>query len=80
MSGLIASPPQIWLAVAPVDMRRGIDGLSSIVQQALGQVALRGFGVCVPQSRRQSLESYCFGMAMAFGVPTPFASRSFYLA
>lgn len=42
MSELIASPPQIWLAVAPVDMRRGIDGLSSIVQQALGQAPCAG--------------------------------------
>jgi transposase len=42
MSGLIASPPQIWLVVAPVDMRRGIDGLSSIVQQALGQSPCAG--------------------------------------
>ena len=37
MSGLIASPPGIWLVVSPVDLRRGIDGLSSIVQQALGK-------------------------------------------
>jgi transposase len=36
MSGLIANPGAIWVVVAPVDMRRGIDGLSSIVQQALG--------------------------------------------
>ena len=36
MSGLIEVPAQIWLAVEPVDMRRGIDGLSSIVQQSLG--------------------------------------------
>jgi len=36
LPGLVAAPMQIWLAVAPVDMRRGIDGLSSIVQQALG--------------------------------------------
>lgn len=36
MSGLIEAPAAIWLAVAPVDMRRGIDGLSAIVQQALG--------------------------------------------
>ena len=42
MPELIASPPQIWLAVAPVDMRRGIDGLSSIVQQALGQAPCAG--------------------------------------
>ena len=42
MSGLIAAPAQIWLAVAPVDMRRGIDGLSAIVQQALGQTPCAG--------------------------------------
>lgn len=42
MPGLIASPPQIWLVVAPVDMRRGIDGLSSIVQLVLGQSPCTG--------------------------------------
>lgn len=42
MSGLMPYPPQIWLAVAPVDMRRGIDGLSSIVQQALGHAPCAG--------------------------------------
>lgn len=42
MSGLIPCPPQIWLAVAPVDMRRGIDGLSSMVQQALGHAPCAG--------------------------------------
>lgn len=36
MPGLIANPSSIWLVVTPVDMRRGIDGLSMIVQQALG--------------------------------------------
>ena len=36
MPGLIGYPARIWLAVEPVDLRRGIDGLSSIVQQALG--------------------------------------------
>jgi IS66 Orf2 like protein len=38
-SGLIGEPLQIWLAVAPVDMRRGIDGLSTVVQEALGQAS-----------------------------------------
>lgn len=33
MSGLIDGSAQIWLVVEPVDMRRGIDGLSSIIQQ-----------------------------------------------
>jgi len=35
MPGLIANIGQIWLVVEPADMRRGIDGLSMIVQQAL---------------------------------------------
>ncbi|MDP1788063.1 IS66 family insertion sequence element accessory protein TnpB, partial [Nitrosomonas sp.] len=32
---LITNPGEIWLMVAPVDMRRGIDGLSVLVEQAL---------------------------------------------
>jgi transposase len=39
---LIGEPSQIWLAVMPLDMRRGIDGLSMIVQEALGQVPCSG--------------------------------------
>lgn len=39
---MIGEPTQIWLAVMPVDMRRGIDGLSVIVQQALGQAPCSG--------------------------------------
>ena len=35
MSGLIVNPEKIWLMVEPVDMRRGIDGLSVLVEQAL---------------------------------------------
>ena len=42
MPGLIPSPAQLWVAVAPVDMRRGIDGLSSIVQQVLGHAPCAG--------------------------------------
>ena len=42
MSGLIAAPSHIWLAVAPMDMRRGIDGLSSFVQHALGHPPCAG--------------------------------------
>ncbi len=29
-------PEQVFLAVAPIDMRMGIDGLSLVVQQSLG--------------------------------------------
>jgi len=42
MPGLIEAPAQIWLALAPVDMRRGIDGLSAIVQQGLGRSPCAG--------------------------------------
>ena len=35
MSGLFETPAQIWVAVAPVDTRRGLDGLSAIIQQSL---------------------------------------------
>jgi transposase len=42
MSGLITTPDNIWLSVAPVDLRRGIDGLSALVAQSLGQSACAG--------------------------------------
>lgn len=39
---MIGEPLQIWLAVTPVDMRRGIDGLSMIVQEALEKAPCSG--------------------------------------
>ncbi len=42
MPGLDATPAQILLAVEPVDRRRGIDGLSAHVQQALGDAPCAG--------------------------------------
>jgi hypothetical protein len=42
MPGLIAHPGAIWLAVEPVDMRRGMDGLSMVVQQVLGHTPCAG--------------------------------------
>ena len=36
MPGLIPCPARLWVAVAPVDMRLGADGLSLYVQRALG--------------------------------------------
>ncbi|MEI6987578.1 MAG: IS66 family insertion sequence element accessory protein TnpB [Rhodospirillaceae bacterium] len=42
MLGLISTPGQIWLSIAPVDLRRGIDGLSALVQQTLGQQPCAG--------------------------------------
>ena len=45
MPKLITSPTAIWLAVEPVDMRQGIDGLSMIAQQALGKAP--SFGAAI---------------------------------
>lgn len=42
MPGLIVHPGQIWLAVEPVDRRRGMDGLSMVVQQSLGHSPCAG--------------------------------------
>jgi len=42
MPGLISTPGQIWLSVAPIDLRRGADGLSALVQQNLGQQPCAG--------------------------------------
>lgn len=42
MPGLIEIPAQIWLAVAPVDLRKGMDGLSALVQQALSSAPCAG--------------------------------------
>ena len=36
MSGLILAPENIWIVVESVDMRKGIDSLSFMVQQVLG--------------------------------------------
>lgn len=38
----LPQPSQIWLALEPVDMRIGIDGLSTRVQQALCKVPTDG--------------------------------------
>ena len=42
MPGLIATPERIWLSITPVDLRRGIDGLSALVAQNLGHSPCAG--------------------------------------
>jgi len=37
------TPDQVLIMVQPVDMRLGLDGLSSLVQQALGKTACDGY-------------------------------------
>jgi len=44
MSGLIGYPQQLWLVVEPMDLRRGIDGLSLWIQEVLGEAPCAGSG------------------------------------
>lgn len=49
---------QVWLAVEPVDMRAGIDGLSLTVQEALGRSPCDGSAYAF-RNRRGSRASLC---------------------
>ena len=39
---MISCPQRILMAVRPVDMRRGMDGLAAIIQQSLGELPFDG--------------------------------------
>ncbi|MGV8891348.1 MAG: IS66 family insertion sequence element accessory protein TnpB [Burkholderiaceae bacterium] len=54
------SPDAVWLAVAPVDMRLGIDGLSMQVQQALGRAPCDGTAYVFSNRRRTRLKLVCW--------------------
>lgn len=41
---MIGCPQALWLVVEPVDLRRGVDGLSAHVQQRLGLAPCAGAG------------------------------------
>ena len=49
-------PESIWLAVEPVDMRTGIDGLSLHVQQALGRAPCDGTAYVFSNRRRTRIK------------------------
>jgi hypothetical protein len=66
MLGLISSPGPIWLSVAPVDLRRGIDGLSAWVQHTLGQQPCAGSAFVFRNASGNRIK-VCCGMAMAYG-------------
>jgi transposase len=54
---MMLQPEQVWLALQPVDMRLGIDGLSLRVQQALGKAPCDGsaYGFCNKRGTRIKL-------------------------
>jgi len=49
-------PEQVWLAVEPVDMRLGIDGLSLLVQEALGKAPCDGSAYAFRNRRQNRLK------------------------
>lgn len=58
----------IWLAVQPVDIRAGIDRLSTYVQQALGRAPCDGTAYVFSNRRHTRLKVvWCAGMATACG-------------
>lgn len=53
-------PDAVWLAVAPVDMRLGVDGLSLQVQQALGRTPCDGTAFVFSNRRRNRIKLICW--------------------
>lgn len=53
-------PDAVWLAVAPVDMRLGVDGLSLQVQQALGRAPCDGTAYVFANRRRTRMKLICW--------------------
>ena len=49
-------PEQVWLAIEPVDMRLGIDGLSLLVQEALGKAPCDGSAYAFRNKRSNRLK------------------------
>ena len=52
-------PDAIWLAIEPVDMRTGADGLSLHVQQVLGRAPCDGTTYVFSNRRRTRLKLVC---------------------
>lgn len=53
-------PEAIWLAIDPVDMRIGADGLSLHVQQALARMPCDGTAYVFSNRRRTRLKVVCW--------------------
>ena len=49
-------PEQVWLAIQPVDMRLSIDGLSLLVQEALGKAPCDGSAYAFRNRRQNRLK------------------------
>ena len=53
---MMLQPEQVWLAIEPVDMRLGIDGLSLLVQEALGKAPCDGSAYAFRNRRQNRLK------------------------
>jgi transposase len=54
------TPDSLWLAINPVDMRIGIDGLSLQVQQALGRAPCDGTAYVFSNRRHNRIKLICW--------------------
>ena len=55
-TSMMLQPQQVWLAIQPVDMRLGIDGLSLLVQEALGKAPCDGSAYAFRNRRQNRLK------------------------
>ena len=53
---MMLQPEQVWLAIEPVDMRLGIDGLSLLVQETLGKAPCDGSAYAFRNKRSNRLK------------------------
>ena len=80
MPGLIPQPRSIWLAVEPVDMRLGADGLSLYVQQVLRAAPCDGSAYLFGNRRGNRLKLLVWDGEWRLAVPAPPAPGAFRLA
>lgn len=73
-------PEAIWLAIEPVDMRTGADGLSLHVQQVLGRTRCDGTTYVFSKRRRTRLKLVCWDGHRRMDVLATSASRTVRLA
>ena len=73
---MISGVKEVWLAVQPIDMRAGIDGLSLRVQEALGARAVRWECVRVSESAWDATEAGGVGRHGGVVMPAALVSGS----
>ncbi len=77
---MISHEGALWLVRDPVDMRKGIEGLSAVVRVALEKESLNRGCLHFQEPLRQSNEIIGVGRHRGLGLPKTPASGAFQLA